>query len=422
MARFFNTKLWTRDLRTWYLYDMANSFVTIMMSLYFAQWVIVDNKVSDFWFAFPAVVATLILVFISTHVGAVGDRYGNHNRIFVWTTILAMLSVVVLIVVGRFVPTPWNVFLALVFYGVYQFFVQLAMVPYYAFIKHITPPEQYGKVSGIGFSASQIGNVGGLLLSLLVIGGTLTFFGTDRLAPVGLGLFLFVLFFIPIARAYANKRVQPTNSAEQPFWRAFVANIKDTRKYPGVLPLLLAFYFFSDAIATLSLFSAVYLERVFGIPDAEKANILILILIGFGIGSYIAGILSDKNSHRRVLIWSLLIEGISIIAVAVSTSVAVLTVAFFIFGLMMGAVYASARAYLSSLIPVAESGTFFGLYTFAERFASVIGPLIWGIIIWLLAGYTPLNYRVAAFVMGLITLLGIFPLLAWTKKVFPRLD
>ena len=81
----------------------------------------------------------------------------------------------------------------------------------------------------------------------------------------------------------------------------------------------------------------------------------------------------------------------------------------------MGVVYASSRSYLASLIPVGESGTFFGLYTFAERFASVIGPAIWGIIIFGFSTLAPANYRIAAFVMGILVLAAVIPLLKIKK-------
>lgn len=409
----FKKTLWGRELRTWYLYDGANSFISMAMTLYFSQWVIVDQHLTDFWLALPFIIATIILIFISTHVGAIGDRLGNHNRIFVWTTFASMAAVVLTIMCGRFLAPPWGVVLALLFYGLYQFFVQLALVPYYAFIKHIAPAEDYGKISGLGFTVSQGGSIGLLLLSLLIVSGKLLFFGTDRLAPVVLGLVLFALFFVPTLLVFGRKKVPATPVEEKPFWRSFVGNLLESRKYPGVFPLLLSYYFFIDAIATLSLFSAVFLEKVFQVPDTMKASIYILVLVGLALGAFLAGPLSDRITHRRTLVWALFFEGLSILGVALAHSIPVIAVAFFFFGFMMGAVYASSRAYLASLIPAEESGKYFGLYTFAERFASVAGPLVWGIIIWVLAAYDPLNYRIAAVAMGVITLIALLPLVQW---------
>jgi UMF1 family MFS transporter len=331
-----------------------------------------------------------------------------------------MLAALGVVAVGRFVPSPLGTVFALVFYGVYQFFIQLAIVPYYSFIKHISTPEVYGKVSGIGFTVSQVGNIGGLLLSLLIIEGHLTLFGTDRLAPILFGLLIFAIVAIPPIIIFGKKKIPATSVPEVPFWRAFVSNLRSSRKYPGVFPLLLSYYFFIDAIATLSLFSAVYLQNVFGVDDVFKVKIYVLILIGFAIGAFLTGPLADRFNHRKSLVVALVVEGLSIIGVALSTDIAVLTVAFLVFGTMMGSVYSSSRGYLASLIPQEESGTYFGLYTFAERFASVVGPLVWGIVIWWFASIFPVNYRIAAFIMGVITIAGAIPLILKGKDVIPK--
>ncbi|MBI2672890.1 hypothetical protein HYX19_01395, partial [Candidatus Woesearchaeota archaeon] len=71
---------------------------------------------------------------------------------------------------------------------------------------------------------------------------------------------------------------------------------------------------------------------------------------------------------------------------------------------------------LAFVVPIHESSTFFGLYTFAERFASVVGPLVWGILIFLFKDNFPTNYRIAAFTMGLLVLLGVIPLILKERK------
>lgn len=412
----FKKELWGKELAVWYLYDCANSFVTIVFTLYFSQWIIIDNGFTDFWLSIPFVLVTIVLVFLSTYVGSIGDRYGNHNRIFVGTTVLSMASALLVVFSGRYFSSPYNAYLALVFYGFYQFFIQLAIVPYYSFIKHISSPEIYGKVSGIGFTVSQLGSIGGLALSLLVIKGYVNFLGTDRLAPILLGLILFAVFSIPSIVLLGRKSLASVSADKIPFWKSFFHNLKSSRKYPGVFPLLLSYYFFSDAIATLSLFSAVYLQNVFGVDDAFKVNVYILILVGFAIGAFITGPLADRLSHRKTLIFALFAEGISIISVALATNILFLATMFFVFGLMMGSVYSSSRGYLASLVPQQESGTYFGLYTFAERFASVVGPIVWGLIIWSFSEMFPVNYRIAAFVMGLITFLGAVSLLRFGER------
>lgn len=222
---------------------------------------------------------------------------------------------------------------------------------------------------------------------------------------------IFIIFRKKQFPAEKNKII-----TEHSFLKSFWNNLKESKKYPGVFPLLLCFYLFSDAITTITLYSAIYLERVFLISDEAKVGIFIIITAGLVVGAFAGGILSDKYSRRKILVISLILNAITIVLVAINQEVSFLNLIFGLFGLTMGVVYASSRSYLASLIPVEESGKFFGLYTFSERVASIIGPAVWGIVILLFASITPVNYRIAAFIMGIFVFLAAIPLTLSHRK------
>ncbi len=418
MLSLLNKELWTKELVSWYLYDFANSFVYINATLYFSQWVVVDRGLTDFWFSLPFIVATIILILTSSLVGTKGDREGTHGKIFLRSTLLTLVSFGCMFLAAKFISGMPGLIISLTFFGVYQLGYLLSFVPYNAFIKFITNQEFYGAVSGIGLGFSELGNIAGLLLTLPIIQGSVTLFGKGRLATLPPALFAFALFSIPALVVFTNKPL-PKSELTEPeaaWWKTFWSHLMESRKIPGVFPLLLGFYFFSDAILTVSLYSAIYLQKVFAVPDTTKVLISILVLVGFALGSFICGPLSDAFGHKRVLIYSLLVNGVSTVSIAAVSRVGALYPLFVLFGLASGGVYAASRSYLASLVPQEESGKFFGLYTFAERFASVIGPAVWGIVIILFAGMAPSNYRLAAGVMGVIALLGVVPLVHTRKE------
>jgi|SRR3989344_5059628 len=176
MWSIFKKSLWNKELIAWYLYDFANSFIFINMLIYFSQWVVVDNGLSDFWFSVPVILATIVLIFLSTHIGNKGDKHGSHFKIFKIVTILTIVSVIALIIAGRGISNNYGVIAALVFFGIYQIFYQLSFVPYNAFMKHISSKEEYGKVSGIGTAIGQLGNIMGLIITLPLINKSITLF------------------------------------------------------------------------------------------------------------------------------------------------------------------------------------------------------------------------------------------------------
>lgn len=417
MHSLFRKELWTKELFFWYLYDFANSFVYINTTLYFSQWVVVDNKLTDFWYSLPFILATIILIFTSSLVGHLGDRSGRHGRIFLWANLLAMASMTFLFLSGRLLPGGVGVIVALIFFGCYQLGYLLAFVPYNTFIKYLAPAGQYGVVSGIGIGFSELGNIAGLFLTLPIVRGTVHIFGTDRLAPLLPALLAFFIFSLPALFVF-NKIKTPLplrTELQVQWWKTFWSHLMGSRKIPQMFPLLISFYFFSDAILTVSLYSAIYLQKVFQVPDTTKVIMSISVLIGFALGAFVCGVISDRAGHRRTLVFSLIVNGLSIIGISIVSNAVFLYPLFVLFGFAAGGVYASSRSYLASLVPQGESGKFFGLYTFAERFASVIGPAIWGIVIILFSGIAPSNYRIAAGVMGVIALCGIIPFIKGPK-------
>lgn len=418
----FKKELWTKPLFAWYLYDFANSFVFINTTLYFSQWVVVDNKVSDFWLAVPFMVGTAILVFLSPYIGNYGDRRGAHYKIFLWTTLGTILSAFLIFFSGRVGISPIKaVILALLFYALYQFFYQLAFVPYGVFMKYLARAEDYGKVSGMGFGASEVGHIFGIFLTLPIIYGVFTLFGTDRLSPLFPATIAFFVFSIPAllvlrSKTFLFNQSSPVFTPEPSIFKSLWRNLQDAKKYPGVRPLIFSFYFFSDAVVSLTFFSAIYLQNVFGADDIFKIKAALLVIVGFFLGAIVGGLVSDFAGHKKVLLWSLIGTAGSIFGVALGESVSFNLVLFPFFGFVSGAAYASSRSCLASLIPQEESGKFFGLYSFAERFASIIGPLLWGLTTWVFVDYFPWNYRFAALAMALLVLISIVPLVLLYKR------
>jgi MFS transporter, UMF1 family len=396
--------LWTRKSWSWYLYDFANSLFFVVVGLYFSQWVVVEKGMPDFYFALPFMIATALLIFVSPYVGELGDARQNHHRILLWMTILTILSGILLITSAK----SGLVFVAIACYGAFQFFEQLALVPYTAFMKSVAQPKQYGAVSGIGYAFNEAGNIIGLLLSLLVIYGVVTMFGTGRISAIIPALIGFMIFVIPAFFLRMTGKARPMrHSLLSALWK----NVKESRKRPEVFRLLLAFYFFSDALASVTLFAAIYLEKVLQVPDTMKVLMYVFVIVGMMAGAFAGGIVSDRLGHRRTTIISLLCTAIVIIATAFATGMLFIAITFTLFGVFSGAVYASSRAYLASLIPAKDSGKYFGLYMLSERFASILGPAIWSIIVWALKDQFPWNYRIAVLAMAALAACGLIPLL-----------
>lgn len=180
--------------------------------------------------------------------------------------------------------------------------------------------------------------------------------------------------------------------------------------------MLIAFFFFNDALLTVSNNYSIYLERVFQTPDNAKSILLLVILIMSAIGSIIAGWLGDKIGALKTLKFILLgwIVALPLLALAPNfLTVSILTP---LIGLLVGSVWTVTRAYLTLVLPKKDMGYGFSFYTIAERFATLVGPLTWGGIIWAMDTRI-IAYRVAVGAMTIFVIIGLIILNNWKRSV-----
>ena len=52
-----------KNVFLWILYDFANSLVSIVFFLYFAQWIVIDRGISDLHFNLTFTISALLLLF-----------------------------------------------------------------------------------------------------------------------------------------------------------------------------------------------------------------------------------------------------------------------------------------------------------------------------------------------------------------------
>jgi UMF1 family MFS transporter len=86
-------------------------------------------------------------------------------------------------------------------------------------------------------------------------------------------------------------------------------------------------------------------------------------------------------------------------------------------GIFMGSTWTSARPLLLSLVPAQMAGEFFGLYAFSGKAASVVGPITWGLVVYLLRDFGDLiRYKAAVSVLTVFMVVGFILLIKVPDK------
>jgi UMF1 family MFS transporter len=111
----------------------------------------------------------------------------------------------------------------------------------------------------------------------------------------------------------------------------------------------------------------------------------------------------DRLGHRRTLTFTLL-GWCTMVAIAYLTTDRVgFWVAANIAGICLGASQSAGRALVGYLAPADRHAEFFGLWGFAVKLASILGPLTYGAVTWL----TDNDHRTAMLITGVFFVLGL---------------
>ncbi|MFC1597973.1 MFS transporter [Patescibacteria group bacterium] len=409
--------VWNRRTIAWYLYDFANSFLFINLLLYFALWVVEDNGVQDIWYSTAFIASTIILIGTAPYLGVVADRKGMRKQFLISFTIVMIVSGGLIQLFGNVISSTFlKVLLALIAFAGWNISYQLSLFVYNTFLKDIAKEEVFGKVSGIGLGMGALGSMLGIVATLPIVNGSIEFLGTGHinvfLPAACVSLLLSIPMLVIAGKTRNHVADEESGSASQSVsyvqvYRDIWHDLRNAGSFPGASRLLLAFYFFSNGILTLQLFAAILVKELIKANDSFTVVIFQVVTVGILLGAWTGGWFSDRFGHKRVLVGTLTVMMITVIGFSVFTQPQVYLVMFGLFGLSLGSTWAVTRALYAQLIPYKKKGQFFGLYTLSERFASIIGPAVWGLIIFVVPSENSWNYRVAVIAMALFIVVGL---------------
>jgi UMF1 family MFS transporter len=353
---------------------LANTIFALGVGgLYFATW-FTDSGGADGVLGITIALAMVVVIMTAPWFGALGDHARRRARLLVPTTLLA--------VCGTFFLAGVGVAGSLVLYGVALVGFNLGGVVYDALLPDVSTPGNRGRVSGIGIAVGYVGSVIGLLVGVLLLDtyGYPTVFRTLAV--------LFLLFALP---AFFFITERPKRPSDEPVGgiltglRRLVDAWKLAATYRGIVPFLIGRFLYSDAINTLiGGFLAIFVINELDFTD-EQVQVLLGIAIATAIvGGLAGGWLTDRFGPRRSLNAALYLWMGTMTAGVLAGLLDQQSLAFMVGatgGLALGGTWASDRVYMTRISPPRHLGEFFGLYSTVGRFATILGPLVWGLIV-----------------------------------------
>ncbi len=396
-----------KNLLYWSLYDFANSFVLINFLLYFSQWLVIDGGLSDFWYNMIFVISSVLLFFSSPTLASMTDTYGGRKLLLKYSTLGTLFGYSA---ATAFAYSNQSIFLVAICFLVGQYFYQLSFSFHNPMIEDVADISHRARASGIGQFANSLGQVMGLILAIP--------FSSNRLEPLFPSIIVFALFSIPLFIWFKEKKIKQESFKLQKFTnesKNFFKKLKVFLAASIAVPILTAFFFFNDALITVSNNYSLYLEKVFGIPDMTKNIILIIVLLMSAFGGLLWGKIADKIGTLKSLKIILLSWIILLPLLATVKTTLLVIICSSLLGFFMGGIWTVTRAYLSQTLEKDQLGYGFSFYTLFERFATFIGPLTWGSIV-SFSGATSGSYRIAMLVMTVYLVAGLVIVYFWKRN------
>lgn len=382
-----------REVWSWLLYDFANTIFSMnILTMYFAQWIVIDQARGDLWYAIPYSISMGLTALTMPVLGAVSDLLGNRKRFLITLSLICIGTILVIGVLARmFDPGLGLLVTCLVLFVFANASYEGGIVFYNALLPGIAGPHNMGKISGWGVALGYAGAIFGLILVLPFVEGNI--FGLEIPFLSGWGrsgafiptALLFLIFALPLFLWVRERTEDAPGHTGRGLLRTSFKRVWDglrqTKKYPGVLRFLIADYFFEDAIATIIIFMAIYTEKAMGFSDQEKTLLFIVSTVSAVGGSVFWGWLTDRIGPKRALGLAVIGWIITLLIAAATSDKTVFWALGSCVGVFLGAVWTSSRALLVGLVPGNVVGQFFGLYSLSGRAAAIIGPLVWGTVV-----------------------------------------
>ena len=372
----------TRNVFYWTLFDFANSsfaiiVVAFVFAVYFKKVVAMDMPVADFYWSTSINISMIIVAVLSPVLGAAADYYNNKNKFLLFFTLLSVITTGLLFFVREGMIAEAMTLFILANIG-----FQAGLGFYDAFIKDLTEPQNYNKISSAGYTIGYLGSLFSLAAIFLLQ-------NEPRLTFIACSV-LYLIFSLPIFLFIKERKAEHPEDRNHHLFDFVKIGIKRTadtikhiKEYTNLRKFLLSYFLYIDGVNTVIFFSAIYAQTTLGFSIIELVIFFVIVQVTALIGSYLFGFLADKFGTKKILGLTILGWAVLTLAVFLSQGKTSFMIIGAFAGFFLGSSQALSRSFMSALITDDKKTEFFGFYSLFEKTSTILGPFTFGIVSWL---------------------------------------
>jgi len=374
-----------KKIFSWAMYDWANSvfFTTVMAGffpVFFKKYWNTEATVlqSTERLGLLLAIAGFILALLSPLLGVISDYRRSKKKFLFGFMFIGVLANAALFWVPQ---GEW--FLAALSYGIAFFCCSASCVFYDSLLSGVAKPEQYNKVSSLGYSLGYLAGALLLVVNVLMYQKPELFGFVDAVQGVKYS-FLTVsvwwfLFTFPLMLNVPEPEAPSSTDSILKLLKKSIHELNhtflDLAKNRNILFFILAYWFYIDGVSTVMTMAVDFgVSLGFDSGDLIKA-LLITQFVGFP-AAYFAGYLANRWNSKSIIAIGLVVYLCVVVGASYMSQPWHFYLMAFMIGLSQGGVQALSRSTFAYLTPAEKSGEYFGFFNLLGKFASVIGPLL----------------------------------------------
>ena len=390
------------------MFDFANSgyttlVITAIFNAYFVAVVAGNANWATLAWTSTLSVSYALVMLVGPLLGAYADLHARKKRLLLITTIGCVLFTAGLALAG-----PGDIWLAVLFVVISNFFFSAGENLIAAFLPELARGRSLGKVSGWGWGLGYIGGIVSLACSLAYVtwaqgrGQS-----ASQYVPVTMLITaaLFALSSLPTFLLLRERAISVAGARigfAQTFQR-LKATLTHVRRYKDLAWFFVCLTVYQAGVQVVITLAAIYAEQAMGFTPRDTILLILVVNFTAALGASLFGHVQDRIGHRLAISLTLL-GWLGMVLLAWSAKDrTTFWLAAQLAGLCLGSSQSAGRALVGYLSPAARRAEFFGLWGFAVKLSSIIGPLSYGLVNWLSGN----DHRLAMLFTGLFFLGGL---------------
>ena len=377
-------KGFTREEKSWMLYDWANSAFSaivsaIILPIFFKEIAkgggLADVDATAYW-GYATSIGTLLCAILAPFLGTLGDFRGMKKKLF---TVFMMLGVISTALLAA--SSSWQIILLFYILGTLGF--SGSCVYYDSFLPDVTTDEKMDQVSSVGYG---LGYIGGSTIPLIISLLLIQFGDRIGIATVPATKFSFVLtavwwlvFSFPMLMHVKQKHsILPEKNIFSQTMHNMGSTLRMILSNKSVFFFLIAYFFYIDGVGTIIHMATVFGDSC-GLGSMDMMVVLLVVQIVAFPFAILYGKLAGKYGARKMIL------------IGIATYILVCMVGFnleklsdflmlaVLVGTAQGGIQALSRSFYGKIIPAEYSSEYFGFFDVFGKFSAVVGPALFGL-------------------------------------------